>query len=204
MTIFCQDNNHREIELLKDESSRELKEVLAVQAELMKRKVCSSVEMQPNATNSKKTTRFNSKNYWKHFNYKVKNFRKGYNTPKRKLFANRNKYFTFRALPTTTNNKESGWANSSRHKTASTTNWESNAPTKRRPSMAWPPKNQRGITLVQVRTIYKLNEEKAWIQSGRCRQIKSGYWRSRRESARHAVKASVIKSNAQFKKVANL
>jgi hypothetical protein len=61
MTIFCQDNNHREIELLKDESSRELKEVLAVQAELMKRKVCSSVEMQPNATNSKKTTRVNSK-----------------------------------------------------------------------------------------------------------------------------------------------
>jgi hypothetical protein len=38
MTIFCQDNNHREIELLKDESSRELKEVLAVQTELMKEK----------------------------------------------------------------------------------------------------------------------------------------------------------------------
>ncbi len=32
----------------------------------------------------------------------------------------------------------------------------------------------RGITLVQVRTIDKLNEEKARMQSGRCRQIKSG------------------------------
>jgi hypothetical protein len=33
-----QDNNHREIELLKDKHSRELKEVLAAQAELMKEK----------------------------------------------------------------------------------------------------------------------------------------------------------------------
>ncbi len=33
--------------------------------------------------------------------------------------------------------------------------------------------NQRGITLVQVRTIDNLNEEKARIQSGRCRKIKS-------------------------------
>jgi hypothetical protein len=33
-----QDSNPREIELLKDRNSRELKEVLAVQAELMKEK----------------------------------------------------------------------------------------------------------------------------------------------------------------------
>ncbi len=33
-----QDNNHREIELLKGKNSRELKEVLAVQTELMKEK----------------------------------------------------------------------------------------------------------------------------------------------------------------------
>jgi hypothetical protein len=33
-----QDNNYRKIELLKDKNSRELKEILAVQAELMKEK----------------------------------------------------------------------------------------------------------------------------------------------------------------------
>jgi hypothetical protein len=33
-----QDNNHKEIELLKDKNSRELKEVLAIQAELIKEK----------------------------------------------------------------------------------------------------------------------------------------------------------------------
>jgi SMC interacting uncharacterized protein involved in chromosome segregation len=70
--------------------------------------------------------------------------------------------------------------------------------------MAWPPKNQRGITLVQVRTIDKLNEKKHEYNQGVADRLKVEIEEAEEKVHAMQSQASVIKSNAQFKKVANL
>jgi hypothetical protein len=57
---------------------------------------------------------------------------------------------------------------------------------------------------VQVRTKGKLNEEKARIQSGRCSKIKVEIEEAEEKVRVMQAQTSVIKCNAQFKKVANL
>jgi hypothetical protein len=64
--------------------------------------------------------------------------------------------------------------------------------------------NQRGITLVQVRTIGKLNEKKHEYNQGVAARLKVEIEETEEKVHVMQPQASVIKSNAQSKKAPNL